>query len=207
VKKLIERLRLLLGRPLAYLTGEWARMAPRERRVAAGLGAAAVVLAVMVAGFLYFDSIEELAEQNDDMREALAAMAKKRDLYLENKAKVRAQELKIGSSPPQFGQDLEAAAKEVNIQIPETSERPETPVGKNYVEHAVDVKLRNVDLQSLSKFLMKLETGSRFMIVTRLDVRTRFGETEKFDADVTITSYERVKDADRLKKKPGQAKG
>src|SRR5206468_3729190 len=137
-------------RPTTYVVGEWNRMAPRERRLVTILVGAVVAFAVLVTGFLIISSLGDIAEQNNDAREALALIAKNKDAYLEAKSQMVAQEVRIGTEPPQFAADLEEAAREVNIQIPETNEQPAVPVGKRYLEHKVDVKLRQVDLQSLS---------------------------------------------------------
>jgi hypothetical protein len=113
---------------------------------------------------------------------------------------MRSQEVRIGPEGPQFAADLEEAAREVSIQIPETNEQPATPVGKRYLEHKVDVKLRQVDLPSLSKFLAKLEQGRRLIVVNQLRVRKHFSEGDKLDVELTAVGYEKVKET--TKKKP-----
>lgn len=193
-------------RPVEYLGGEWNRMAPRERRLVGGLIGVVGVVVVLVIGFLIIDSLSDIAQANDDTREALAAIAKHRDEYLEAKSRMVAQEVRIGSEPPQLAADLESAAHDAGFQIAESTDVPPVPVGKRYLEHRADVKLRQVDLKSLSKFLSKLETGRRLIVVTRLSVRKRFSEADKLDVELTATAYERVKD-DRVKRRPTAAKG
>jgi type II secretory pathway component PulM len=190
-------------RPTTYLTGEWNRMAPRERRLVTTLVAAVVVFAVLVTGFIILGNLRDIAESNDAAREALADIAKHRDDYLEAREKMRAQEMRIGTEPPQFAADLEEAAREVSIQIPETNEQPALNVGKRYVDYKVDVKLRQVDLQSLSKFLAKLEQGRRLIVVTQLHVRKHFSEGDKLDVELTAEAFARVKDTN--KRRPPKA--
>jgi hypothetical protein len=192
-------------RPLAYLSSEWNRMAPRERRLVAGLIAGVGAFAVLVTGFLIIESLRDIAESNEDARDALGAIAKHRDEYLEAKERMVDQERRIGMDPPQLAADMETAAKEVGISIPETTDQPVVPAGKRYLEHKVDVKLRQVDLQSLSNFLAKLESGGRgrLIVITRLDIRRAFSEGDKLDVNLTATAYERVKEQ---RKKPAAAK-
>jgi hypothetical protein len=59
------------------------------------------------------------------------------------------------------------------------------------------VKLRQVDLQSLAKFLSKLETGRRLIVVSRLGIRRSFADGEKLNVELTATAYERVKEQPR----------
>lgn len=197
--QLPEKIRSWVGRPVGYVSSEWNRLAPRERRLVAGLVGTVALFAVLVVGFLLVGSLRDLAESNEDTREALSAIAKHRTEYQEAKDRMMAQEIRIGAEAPQFAADLEAAAREVGIQIPETNEQPTAPAGRRYLEHRVDVKLREVDLLSLSRFLSKLENSRRLIIVSQLRIRRRFAEAEKLDVELTCTGYERVKETTKRK--------
>ena len=193
--RVFAKLRALAGRPTAYLGAEWNRMSARERRLISILGAAFMGLAVLLVGYLVFDSMQSMSEENQDMRDALDNIAKHSDEYRGAKAEVAAQQKRIGSEPPQLAADLEAAAKEAGIQIPETADRPDSAAGKRYLEHSLDVKLRKVDLKSLATFLSKVETGKSLIFITRLQIRRSFGgDGTTVDVDLTATAYERLKD-------------
>lgn len=196
----------MLGRPLGYFSREWNRMAPRERRLVSILGGAVFGVLVLVVVILTMQSLAEIAESNDAAREALAAISKHRDEFLEAKSRMLAQEVRIGNEPPQLAADLEAAAQEVGIQIPETRPLPPVPAGKRYMEHTVEVTLRQVDLQSLSRLLSKIETGRRVIVVTKMNVKRSFGDGEKLNVILTATTYERVKEAPR-KRATGKGAG
>jgi type II secretory pathway component PulM len=203
--KVREGARRLTARPLNYLTGEWERMAPRERRWLAAFAVAVAVVLTLFTVYWTFSSVADLQESNADVREALAAIAAHRDEYLDAKSRSAAQEARIGNDPPQLTADIEAAAHEENIQIAESSERPVTPAGRRYSEHDVDIKLREVDLQSLTKFLRRLETGPRLIFFTRLSLKRRYSEQDKLDVEGTATAFEHLRE-DKAKKK-GDASG
>jgi type II secretory pathway component PulM len=190
-----------MARPYSYLTGEWDRLAPRERRLVAILFAFVVGVSVLLGIYALFSSVSDLEEGNAEIREALTAIAKHKDDYLEAKSKSASQEARIGTEPPQLTADLETAAREEQLQIAESSERPTTPAGRRYVEHDVDLKMREVDLQTLAKFLRRVETGPRLIFFTRLSLKRRYSEAEKLDVEATATAFERVRE-DKLKKKP-----
>ncbi len=193
-QRLFAKLRTLIGRPTAYATAEWNRMSARERRLIAILASAFVGCAVLLVAYLVFDSMQTMAEENQDLRNALDDIAKHSDEFRDAKARVKAQALRIGNAPPQLAADLEAAAKEAGIQIPETSDRPDAAAGKHYIEHSLDVKLRKVDLKSLATFLSKVETGRTLVLITRLEIRRGFGgDGSTVDVDLTATTYERLK--------------
>jgi len=205
LQRLFARIRNFVGRPVVYFAAEWNRMSARERRLLSILGGAIGGCAVLLVGYLVFDSFQTMSQENQDMRDAIDAIAKHSDEYRDSKARAAAQALRIGSEPPQLAADLEAAAKEAGIQIPETVDRPDSPAGKRYVEHSLDVKLRKVDLKSLATFLNKVETGRALVLVTRLGIRRSFGgDGTTVDVDLTATTYERLKDGS---KKPAVKSG
>jgi hypothetical protein len=195
--------RRAFARPLAYFTGEWERLAPKQRRTLAILvGTALGVVTIFVFWFV-FSSISELEEDNAAIRDALSAIAKNRDIYLDAKSRSDQQAARIGTEPPQLTGDIEAAAKEEQIEIAESSERPPTPAGKRYVEHDVDIKIHEVGLQPLTKFMRRLETGPRLIFFTRLSIKRRFSDAEKLEVEATATAFERVHE-EKGKKKPGE---
>src|SRR5512141_270233 len=189
--------------PLAYAAAEWNRMGARERRLISALAGVVGFLVIAVAGYLIIDSLQEISTSNKDTREALAAIARHRGEYLEAKGRMAALEARIGVEPPQLATDLEAAAKEAGIQIPETVDRPPAPAGKRYMEHSLDVRLRKVGLKELATFLSKVETNPRLIAITRLQIHRSFGENATLDVDLTATAFERIKEDKR--KKPGAA--
>jgi Tfp pilus assembly protein PilO len=205
LKRLMGMIASGLRRPVAYASAQWNRMAPRERKLISILASAVLTLALLLAGYLIVDSLQEISTSNQDTREALAAIARHRDDYLDAKSRMVSQEARIGVEPPQLAADLEAAGKEAGIQIPETVDRPPSPAGKRYLEHSLDVKLRKVGLKELATFLSKVETNPRLIAITRLQIRRSFGEGDKLDVELTATAYERLKE-ERRKKPPAKAK-
>jgi Tfp pilus assembly protein PilN len=195
-----------LSRPLSYFSAEWERMAPRERRWVAVLAAAVALVSALLGSYFVFSNISDLEEGNASIRKALAAIAMHRNEYLDAKARSAAQEARIGYDPPQLTADLEAAAREEQVQIDESNERPNTPAGRRYAQHDVDLKIRQVDLQALSKFLRRVETGPRLIMFTHLSLKRRYSEADKLDVELTATAFERLKD-DKLKKKAPEKGG
>jgi Tfp pilus assembly protein PilO len=200
--------RQMVGRaarwPGAYFHAEWERMAPRTRRLFALLLTTVVSLVLILGTTAAFSNISSLEEENGHIRDALGEIAKHHDEYLEAKTRNAVMEARIGNDPPQMTADLEAAARGENIQIAESSERAVAP-GKRYLRHDLDVKLREVDLQSLSKFMRRIETGPRFIFFTRISLKHRYSEADKLDAELTATAFEKVKD-EKSKKKSEAAK-
>jgi len=199
--KVRDKSRAVLGRPFRYLAAEWDRMGVRERRSLTILAIAVVVVATGLSIYLVSSNIGDLEESNADVREALAAITKHRDTYLEAKSRAQAQEARLGSDPPQLVADIEAAAREESLQIAESNERPPSNASKRWIEHDVDLKVRGVDLQTLTKFLKRVETGARPVFFTHIALKRRFSEADKLDAELTAIGFERVKEKAPPKKK------
>jgi type II secretory pathway component PulM len=211
LRRILSAIRNVLVRPFSYAAAEWSRISARERRLLSILAAAFAGCAVLLVAYLVFDAFQGMSQENEDMRKAIEDLAKHSDEYRAAKDKVTALQMRIGTEPPQLAADLEAAAKEAGIQIPETSDRPDSAAGKRYVEHSLDVKLRKVDLKSLATFLSKVETGRALVLITRLDIRRSFGgDGTTVDVDLTATTYERLKDGSKkplAKVAAGKGKG
>jgi type II secretory pathway component PulM len=197
----------LLRRPVVRLAAEWERLAPREKRWVTVLLVLVVSASILLGGWLTMNRIGDLQDENAAIREALSAIAQHRDEYLEAKSRNAVQEARIGNDPPQLTADLETASRAENVQIAESSERPAAPAGRRYIEHDMDIKIRETDLQSLTKFLRRVETGPRLVFFTRLELKHRYSDdSDKLDVELTATAFERVRD-DKTKKKPDGKSG
>jgi general secretion pathway protein M len=207
LSNLRESVTRLGRRPADFFVGEWGRLGPREKRWVTVLAAAVATVAVALFVIFKLNDISDLEEGNAAIRDALTAISKHRDEYLDAKARNSVQEARIGDAPPQLAGDLEAAARAENIQIAESSERPTVPAGRRYVEHDTDLKIREADLQSLTNFLRRVETGPRLIFFTRLALKHPYAaDPGKLDVEATATAFERLHE-DKTKKKPaGQDK-
>jgi type II secretory pathway component PulM len=204
--KLREAAQRLTARPVGYVRAWWDRLAPRSRRLFVTFLAATGALVVVFGTWWVFSSISDLEDDNAATRDALKAIADNRDLYLDAKARSEAQEARIGTEPPQLTGDIEAAAHEEQIDIAESSEQKPVPVGKKYVQHDVDIKIHEVGLQALAKFMKRLETGPRLIFFTHLSIKRRFSNQEMVEVEATATAFERVRE-DKTKKKPPTGDG
>jgi general secretion pathway protein M len=197
----------MFQRPIAYFTGEWERASPKRKSLVTWLAAAIVVVSIAFGALLSFNNISDLEDGNAAIRDALTAIAKHRDEYLEAKARNSVQEARIGDAPPQLAGDLEAAAQGENIQIAESSERPTVPAGRRYLEHDTDLKIRETDLQSLTNFLKRVETGPRLVFFTRLAIKHPYSaDADKLDVEATATAFERVHEDKGRKKTDASSK-
>ena len=179
-----------MASPLSGLRGRFERLSEREKRMVMALGATLVLCVVGVVAYTVNDGLTTLADENADMRAALKDLEIGKDTYARAKHKTAAVEAQMGRGGVQLQGFLEAASKESGVEIAETTERQPVPVGKDYLERAVDVRLRKVGVGELAKFLRHIETGPSLVVVTALNVRTRDDKHEDLEVEMTVSTYE-----------------
>ncbi len=173
------------------LRDKWERMSQRERTMVGALGVTFVLMVTLIVGFLITDGLSSMEERNADMRQALRDLDTQRDSYLRLKAKAAQMQTRLGSTPVQLGGYLEAAAKDAGIEIPEQNPRPPAQAGKKFIERTVDLHLRAVTLDQLTRFMKAIETGRSLAVVTELSVHTRDDKHEQLDVDMSVSTYDR----------------
>ena len=186
---------------LGRLSERWERLSPRERTLLTALGATFIVMLTLILGFVVTDRISTVEGENADARQALLDLETQREPYLRAKAKASAMEARMGKTPVQLQGFLEQVAKDSGVEIPESNELTPQPAGKQFMERSVTIRLKQVTLDSLAKFLKGVEGGQNLVVVTALDVRTRDDKHENLEVEMTVTTYERVSDKTKSSKK------
>jgi len=181
------------------LRDKWERLSQRERTMVGALGVTFVVMVTLIVGFLITDGLSSMEEHNADMRQALRDLDTQRDKYVQMKAKMAQLESRLGA-PVQLGTYLEAAAKETGVEISDSTDRPASAAGKKFIERSVDLHLKPVTLDQVTRFMKAIETGRSLVVVKELTVRTRDDKHEQLDVDMTVSTYERATDKNALKK-------
>jgi len=125
------------------------------------------------------------------MRQALRDLDTQRDSYLRLKAKTAQMETRLGTTPVQLQGYVENAAKEAGVEISDSSDRAPTPAGKKFIERTVDLHLKPMTLDQLTKFMKAIETGRSLVVVKELSVRTRDDKHQQLDVDMVVSTFER----------------
>jgi Tfp pilus assembly protein PilO len=191
---------------LDRLQNRWEALEPRERRLVALLGLTFVVCVFGYVGFTITDGLAELGRKNEQARSDLRLIAERHDDLLEAKFRQQGEGDPFRAEAPPLATYLEEIAKEVGVQIPESSERPPSTKGR-FQERTIDVKLRGLTVDQLAQFLRRVETRSLQVVTQRVYVRTTFSQKDKMDVELTVAAFERTHKADGKKDKaPDQDK-
>ncbi|MCX5743257.1 MAG: type II secretion system protein GspM [Proteobacteria bacterium] len=186
----------------------WDRISPRERRLVVLLAIATPIIIAVWLGLAIHDGLVAMETRNDENRKALGIVE---DLRARGPAQATDDVVAtMGTDPLSLNTYLTNAAQKSGFTLKGT--QPHTPVTKNkFVTNSVTCTVSELTLEQLTKFLHEIETGSKVVIVTSLDIRKNFKSKEKLDATLEVSTYSKEppkegdapKDGDKDKDKSG----
>jgi type II secretory pathway component PulM len=168
----------------------WDRISPRERALVAIAAVAVPVTVVIWLGLSIGDGLSSMEARNEQMRKALAVLV---DLKARGPQQP-ADDLVSGMpvEPLSLETYLTNAASAAGFVLKGTT--PRTPVERNgFQTSSVSVNVPDLTLDQLKKFLQEVETKSRYVAVTRLEItRREYKGKDKIDAALEVSTYARV---------------
>jgi hypothetical protein len=167
----------------------WDRISPRERGLVMLAAVAAPLTLVIWLGFAIGDGLSNMEARNDKIRKALIVLA---DLKARGPQQP-ADDLVNGMpvEPLSLETYLTNAASTAGFVLKGTT--PRTPVVRNgFVTSSVTLTVSDLTLDQLEKFLQAVETKSKYVAVTHLDVTRRdYKGKDKLDASLEVSTYAR----------------
>jgi len=169
----------------------WDRISPRERMLVILAGVAAPLILAYWLGSSISDGLGKIETKNEKMRKALKIVA---DLKARGPVQASDDTLeKMGTELLPLESYVQEAAATSKIVIKSIQSPPEVTRNK-FVTKSVKFKLEDLELEQLKSFLQEVETKSKVVIVTDLDIARDFKEPKKVDADLEVTTYARAKE-------------
>ncbi len=164
----------------------WDRISPRERRLVV-LAAVAVPITIAIwLGLSIKDGLSAKEAHNAKMRKALVVLA---DLKARGPQEpVDDVVSTMGTEPLSLDTYLTNAAQKAGFTLKGTT--PRNPVPRNgFVTTSVSCQVSDLTIDQFRKFLQEIETQSKVVMVTRLDVRRDFKDKDKIDATLEVSTY------------------
>jgi hypothetical protein len=170
------------------LRERWDRITPRERLMVMALGGTALFLIFWWVGTTIIDGLDTIEKKNATSRKALKALHEHRLLKAQGMASDRPK-IPIGKTPVELESYLERIAKDVGIEIPGYSPRPEAQVG-DYTEVATRFDVRGLTIVEVKDLLERIETGQQGrVVISDLRIKRQFREQEKLDVELVVATY------------------
>jgi type II secretory pathway component PulM len=165
----------------------WDRISPRERGLVLLAAIAAPLTIVIWLGMAIGDGLSSMEARNDKMRKALIVLA-------ELKARGPQQPVDdvvagMPVEPLSLETYLTNAAQTAGFVLKGTT--PRTPVPRNgFVTSSVTLAVSDLTLDQLEKFLQAVETKSKYVAVTHLEItRREYKGKDKLDASLEVSTY------------------
>jgi len=164
----------------------WDRISPRERRLVVLAAVAAPITIAIWLGLSIHDGLVAKEKANDKARKALVVLA---DLKARGPAQPTDDVVAtMGTEPVSLDTYLTNAAQKAGFQLKGTT--PRNPVTRNgFVTNSVSCQVSDLTIDQMKKFLQEIETASKVVVVTRLDLRRDFKAKEKLDATLEVSTY------------------
>lgn len=177
----------LLARLRAWLED----LAPRERALVLGAGAALALVLAWAVVVRPLQGAAAAAEQRaDSAAQELEALRELRTRFDEVNSRVADVEERIQGGPQrEIFTALESMAQESAVQV-DSMEPRTTPASEHYRETKVQVALKGVTLAQTVNYLHRIESAPQVLSVKSLRMRVRRDEPELLDVTFTVSSFE-----------------
>lgn len=164
----------------------WDRISPRERRLVVLAAIAAPITLAIWLGLSIHDGLVVKEAANEKTRKALVVLA---DLKARGPQQPTDDVVAtMGTEPLSLDTYLTNAAQKAGFQLKGTT--PRNAVTKNgFVTNSVSCQVSDLTIDQLTKFLQEIETASKVVAVTRLELRRDFKAKEKLDATLEVSTY------------------
>ena len=171
--------------------GWYTDLSPRERRLVVGFGAAVAVMVVLLVPLGLDAMVRTRREANQEYRDAIRRLQAGKSLVKARKDKRDEVAARYAKKAPKLAGFLAELAKEQKLEIQDTLDKPDLPIGKRYVERATVIRLRKTNGLPLMRFLEKIEQSGYPVALSKLSIRKRGGEKDSYDVELGVSTYDR----------------
>ena len=185
----------------------WDRISPRERGLVMVAAVVAPLTLVIWLGLAIGDGLSSMEARNDKMRKALTVIAD-----LKARGPVQPGDDLVAGMPVEplaLETYLTNAANTAGFVLKGTT--PRNPVTRNgFQTNSVSLNVTDLTLEQLKKFLQEVESKSKYVAVTHLDItRKEYKGKDKLDASLEVSTYskEQPKKTEGSGADAGSAKG
>lgn len=180
------------------------RLSGREKLMLGGLVTGLIGTAVVIIWLVVGGQIDELEQENENLRDTLSQVNQQKDGYLARKRRIDAYEERLDRNNVKLVQMMESQAQKLGITIENFKEskrfitdkhkrmkrtKERTKV-KDLVEESQTVTIRRVSLEQLTRLMSALEGRSEPIRVTQLNIQTLTSDRQVLrQVKMTVSTY------------------
>lgn len=178
---------------LDKLRDKWESITPRERRMVLVLGVSFVLVMIVYVALQIRDGLGVIEAKNQRARLALANLTAFK-AQAKNTGPADDPVKLITVSAVKLESYLYRAGEKAQVTVPGVNTR--SPVTKgNFIAHAANLEVRELSLSQIKGFLEAIETESKVVMVSSLQIRRNFRDKEKLDLNIEVVTWSKVADA------------
>lgn len=165
----------------------WDRISPRERMLVALLAVAVPITLAVFLGLQIKDGLDNIEARNAKTRRALVVLT---DLRARGPIQPTDDVVAtMGVEPLSLDTYLRNAANKAGFPIKGTI-TPRNDITRNgFVTKSVSIQLDDLELEKVKAFLQEVETASKVVAVTTLDIKRDFKDRKLVDAKLEVSTY------------------
>jgi type II secretory pathway component PulM len=190
-----------MGRSLKNIV---AGLSERERHLVGAMALIFVLLIIFLSVFVFSSKIGDLEDEDEQLTASLRLLEEKAEDYKEQQRAARQSSRRATQKPTPLPTLVDKTCKKLDVEMPDVKELPDQRHGTKWLEHSVELSMREIDLLKLTQFMEEVESNRRrFPIaISKLDINKRKRPTGiSFQVKMTISTYEEEAEA------PSEAEG
>jgi hypothetical protein len=180
-----------------------AGLSERERRLILFMGF--VFAALVIVLFVYFvqSGISDLRGDNQKYTKALRIVASEEENYLAAQLENQRSQSKGKVLLTPLRTLVDKIGRQLNVDVPDIKELPEQRVGGQWTEHSIELSMREIGIENLTKFMEEVEGNRRkFPIaITKLEIRARKRTDDSYDIKMVVATFEQMQPEPEAAKK------
>lgn len=187
-----------------YVKNLIAGLSKRERRLVIATGLTFVALVIFLSVFFVQLGIRDLEEEGQSYKKALDLIAKEEGNYLETKRMNQQEQQKGLAKPTPLRTLVDKIAKQLDVTVPDVKELPEQHHGSKWIEHSVELSMRQIGIVNLTRFMEEVERNrKKFPIaITKLEVRNQRRSQDTYNIKMVVSTYEQIAQTNAPGKRP-----
>ena len=180
------------------LSERFAKLEPRERTLLVTLGGVFAAIVILGIPIGLWTTVSTMRDENQEVEDVIATILESREKLDRAQAEKKALATRYARPAPAMATFLEEAAQANEVELAETTTKPDIPHGKKYVERVTVSKMRKAGLRGLSKTLERIARSGYPVAVTRLGIKPRVGEPDSYDVELSVSAFERKSDKKKV---------
>jgi len=171
------------------------KLTAREQKLLTILGGVLAFMLLLGLPVGLEAAIASKRSDNQDMREAISKIQDARGQIRDRQMRKDEIAARYANKAPALAGFIEQSARAQKLEVSDSVDRPELPIGKQYTERTTVVHLKKAGMLPITRFLESIERSGFPVVISRLNIRKRMAETDSYDVEVGVSAYDRLQEA------------